>query len=669
MTNLAEILSNLAQVRKQLDIIQKDRRANRLEFNKNIDSKAQSSSNTLDLSLSSDTAYFIQQLQYRLHLDVHRYTPNPPDFPPPIPVPYFPSLQELANELDTYLHPPSLPKIKEELTPAAKFFTGLLIEEIKKLNRSANKTSPEGEQSSENQDSANTATKTPSAAGQAILATKLNQVQQTLLASRLSDARTLLKKLQLNDPYNQVINFLVSQLEYLHVGMGQKGSLPEARNQAIHSFTSTDRISPNQINYYRYSAMVNELNHSPERALEWLRDSGMLKPELLQQEDGLTALGGQLLMAWVILSNIPANLWQDTEISAINQLVTEVSGGAFIYLALLREPLLRETSTRKTPIANVSSIETSLQIAWFIYQEQAKSANILKDVPQDPPWLIKVRYGQTLLSCLSFPSFDQILLNIALSGIQFLKTNPTHALQQQLEDRSVFYWRLWALTLATQNEKRQSHLIPFNEMQEDLKLAESVEKIMQQLRTYEQSFIHTETWDDLKPFMTQWSLDHLLAAGTGSNKPRIDFAPTLTPYNTLYARWSNPAVKGIMASEIILGSAAKGAFASWFEVLAAIEGGARLVGDPYHGLKQGQKNALAHARQQDPEKFAHIHLLDKNAINPLQMAGVAVFMAGGSWASLVYTANWGQAIGMLLAVCGVSGMLFVYLVNKMTSEE
>src|SRR5262249_6494695 len=134
-------------------------------------------------------------------------------------------------------------------------------------------------------------------------------------------------------------------------------------------------------------------------------------------------------------------------------------------------------------------------------------------------------------------------------------------------------------------------------------LFSQAEELLALLHAKEQSLIRHELWRDLQPWMNHWQMEHLLAAGAGSSRPRLRFAPKLPPYSTYYRKWREPSPSAVLASEVIAGAARRGAFASLFEVQAAFEGAWRLLNDPAHGLVMAQRRALAAAKQADPARF------------------------------------------------------------------
>jgi hypothetical protein len=226
----------------------------------------------------------------------------------------------------------------------------------------------------------------------------------------------------------------------------------------------------------------------------------------------------------------------------------------------------------------------------------------------------------------------------------------------------VSYWRLWTLVLTPFKDMRQPYLLPAEEIIHDGDLLASCDQLLATLVASEKSLIKAHLWEDLKPWMTRWQLDHLLAASTGSNKPRNRFAPSLPPYTSLYRIFQEPPVSGLLPSEIIIENAKRGAFSSLFEVVAALEGAGRLINDPVHGIVASQKRALAAANRYNPKKFKTVaQEFGGSSGNGFLMLAMPVGVLGLVAAVVSFSANWGQALGLLLALGGVAGVVALNL--------
>ena len=493
---------------------------------------------------------------------------------------------------------------------------------------------------------------------------KVKQSVQAYLDGRTNDTVTLLKNILHNDPHNHSVLMMLSQILYAMAVKGMQNALPEARDYAQRSTIYSDKLKPNQLALYRYLAIVTERSFGPERALEWLRETDMLSVRSLTEgSEGIMVERGMYLRAWAILGTIPIELWQDAELHAVKNLVTKTIGGVAIYLAWLRGPLLAAASLSKTPIPHVEEIEMLLKTAMVSYGEHATALKQLPLKTSDKPWLLRVRFLNALVQVAPVPYFDQVMLQVALDGQSWNEdSTPDPELRATLGLREISYWRLWTLVLTPFKDMRQPYLLPAEETIHDGDMLASCDQLLVTLANAEKSLIKAHLWEDLKPWIVRWQLDHLLAAATGSNKPRNRFAPSLPPYTSLYRIWQDPPISGLLPSEIITECARRGAFASLFEVMAALEGAGKLINDPVHGLIASQKRALGAANRYNPKKFKPVSAeFGGNTGNGVLMMVMPLGMLGLIAAIVSFSANWGQALGLILALGGIAGVVALNL--------
>ncbi|RYG62208.1 MAG: hypothetical protein EON60_00715 [Alphaproteobacteria bacterium] len=434
---------------------------------------------------------------------------------------------------------------------------------------------------------------------------KVKQSVQGYLDGRTNDTVTLLKNVLHNDPHNHSVLMMLSQILYSQAARGVQNALPEAREYAQRSTIYSDKVSPAQLAIYRYLAIATERAFGPERALEWLRETSMLNvQDMLDSGEGIMADRGMYLRGWALLSTIPVDLWQEAELANVKNLVTKAIGGVAIYMAWLRSPMLAAAHLSKLSLPHVDEIEIMLKTAMVSYAEHATALKQLPLKTSDKPWLLRVRFLNALVQVSPVPAFDQAMLQIALDGQSWNEGgSPDPELRATLGLREISYWRLWALVLTPFKDIRQPYLLPAEETIHDGDMLASCDQLLSTLAATEKQLIKAHLWDDLKPWLVRWQLDHLLAASTGSNKPRNRFAPSLPPYTGLYRIWQDPPINGLLPSDIIAECAKRGAFASLFEVLAALDGAGKLINDPVHGLIASQKRALTAANRYNPKKF------------------------------------------------------------------
>lgn len=489
---------------------------------------------------------------------------------------------------------------------------------------------------------------------------KVKQSVQSFLDGRTNDTVTLLKNVLHNDPHNHSVLMILSQVLYYLATRCTNNMLPEARDFAQRSTIYSDKQKPAQLALYRYLAIVTERSFGPERTMEWLRDTGMLQVTAMSDSsEGIMVERGIGLRCWYLLSTIPVDLWQDAELHAIKDLVTKVIGGAAIYMAWIRGPLLAAASLSKSPMPHVEEIEALLHAALRSFNDNANAMRQMPLTTSDKPWLLRVRFLNAVVQVAPVPHFDQAMLQFAVDGQSWNEGgSPDPELRATLGLREVCYWRLWALVVTPFKDIKQPYLLPAEETLNDADMLASCDQLLATLTSTEKALIKAHLWEDLKPWMVRWQLDHLLAASTGSNKPRNRFAPSLPPYTSLYRIWQEPPVSALLPSDIILESARRGAFSSLFEILAAIEGSMKLIADPVHGLVASQKRALNAANRYNPKKFKTVSAeFGGSAGSGIIMLLMPLGVLGLVAAVVTFSANWGQALGLILALGGVAGVI------------
>lgn len=492
---------------------------------------------------------------------------------------------------------------------------------------------------------------------------KVRQAVQAYVEQRTNDAVTLLKNVLHNDPHNHVVLALLSQIMYQMAAKGTQTMLPEAREHAQRSIIASEKVKPERLALYRYMAIVTERAFGPERVVDWLRDTGLLQAEVLCGPKGLLAESGIHLRAWAILSTIPVETWHEQHFDAVRDLVLHVIGGAAIYVAWLRGPLVQAAANSKTPMPLVEELERLVRTTQMNHAEVNGAMHQLPLRTSDKPWMVRVRFLHAVVQVAPLPTFDQTLCQIALDGQNWVEgVSPDPELFAMLGSTEMSYWRLWALSLTPFKDVRQPYLLPAEETVADGELLNQCDALLAALRDAEKVRIKPHLWEDLKPWMVRWQTDHLLAAGTGSNKPRSRFAPSLPPYIQLYRAWQEPTPTGRLASEIITENAKRGAFSGLFEILGAFEGANRLLDDPVHGLVASQKAALMAANKQNPKKFRTVATeFGGVSGSGMMMAMLPVGLMGLVAAVFTFSANWGQALGLLLALGGVGGVIVLNL--------
>ncbi|MBI1308256.1 MAG: hypothetical protein GC129_00160 [Proteobacteria bacterium] len=494
------------------------------------------------------------------------------------------------------------------------------------------------------------------------LLAKIKQAVTAFADRRTNDTLTLLKNALGGDPHNPTLLAMLSQVLYLLASTGQQTVLPEARDVAQRSTILSDKLKPSKLLFYRYMAISSEMAFSSERALAWLRETGYLDPMLLTGPQGLFAEQGLYLRGWAMLARIPVALWDEDEFSAMKVLMAQVVGGGAMYMLWYRMPLVQALATSKVPPPEIGEMEKLLGTALAHHAEAADGLAQMPLATSPLPWFLRVRFLNTVASVAPVPTFDQVLCMVALDGHSCREgVHPDKDLREHLHDSSLSYWRLWCSVVTPFKDVQQPYLLPSEETVNDAEFLSGFDALLGALKEAELQRIKPDMWEDLKPWMTRWQLEHLLASATGSSKPRSRFMPSLVPYTHFYHAWQEPVVSAVLASELIYENARRGAFASLFEIQAAFEGAARLVDDPVYGLLPAQKRALAAAKKHNPEKFGGMTLDLGGKGSSVLLLIMPVALIGGVAAIVQMSANWSQAIGLILALAGVAGVVLVNL--------
>ncbi|MFZ2586991.1 MAG: hypothetical protein WAZ18_02535 [Alphaproteobacteria bacterium] len=494
---------------------------------------------------------------------------------------------------------------------------------------------------------------------------KLKNVLAAFQSQRYGDVHTVLKSILRNDPHNPMVLFLMAQFLYFMVSNGHKEMLPEAREITPKAMHLNEKLSTDKLAAYRYWCVVAEMAHDPARAMGWIREHGLLHVAPMKSEAGLWAGQGIGLKAWALMAKVDVALWSEAEFEMLKELVLDVVGGGMVYMALLRGRLQEASLGRKDPFPHIPEIEQALTRMYTKYMEVAPALTLMMDNETSVPWLVRQRYFQAIKQAAGKPMFDHVLLHVAVNGEHWAAGYPDAELHAALADPNTSYWRMWALTLGEKGEGFAARPLDAAEALQDASLFGDFNRVLDVLRAQEQQRIKHEVWNEVKPWLIRWQMDHLLAAGTGNSHPREALMPKAPLLRVLYRRWSQPQASGYVASEMIFHTAQHGAFAGVNEVLAALEGAYRLLDDPNHGLVATQKRALQAAKQQNPGQFGALSMggdgLGSGAVLGMLLP---VVLLGGVGAVFMLSKNMGQAIGLSLALAGFAGVALLGAAKK-----
>jgi hypothetical protein len=642
----------LSTMRQMLDERHSKKRTQRLEEFKKSQTDEFVAPHTK--ATNSEALTFFKFIQGNIQRDMQRLLqPTPteaPATPPlnePIPAATLPTTPMLAHLVEAYLATEPLiptPDATEKTQAASPHVLALMRQELELLIE--------------------TNTQLGNIPGP--LLAKLKQAIAAYAEGRTSDTITVLKTALTGDPHNQTLLTCISQILYAQAARGTATALPEAREFAQRSIIANQKQRPARLALYQYLAIVTERAFSEERALEWIRNTELLSPAPMQTSKGLMVHYGIPLRVWGILAGITPTLWSEHEYRALNTLVTHVVGGAALYVCWLRESLTNAAAMSKTPLLELEGIEKTVQATFQTYETIIDGLVQINTTPTAMPWIVRWRWLQTLVQVSGTPALETILLHIALDGQNWAQNiYPDHELQTLLDEHDIFAWRVWAQSVTPFKDMRKAYLIPSDELAIDAEAFKEIDGMLNLLKNAEAERVRDSIWNDLKPWLVRWHLDHFLATATGSNQPRTRYAPTLYPFNHFYRRWQDPQVIGLLASEVIGEVARRGGFANWYEVLAAFQGALRLLDDPHHGLLAVQRRAFYAAQKKNPSKFTGKEIdFGRAKGSGMGMALLPLGFMGALFAIFNMASNTSQAIGLSLALFGLAGVVLLNLSSK-----
>ncbi len=496
---------------------------------------------------------------------------------------------------------------------------------------------------------------------------KLRQATSAYSEGRVSDSITLLKNALNGDPHNQSILACLSQILYGLANLGNATALPEARDYAQRSMIASEQQRPARLELYQYLALITERAFSEDRTLEWLRTTNLLNPALLQGHGGLMGMQSIPLRAWGLLTTLPVTTWGDHELDHCQNLLHQVVGGGALYLHWLRPLLQQRLSLSKVPEERIMAFEESVTASWRSFEQVQRSLAQFPQVQYAQPWLIKLRYLNTLVQVLPQQSFDMILCHVSLDGQSWHEhAYPQREFQAMLEDYTLSFWRLWGQSLTANKDHLKLSMFPAEDTLQEAELIPDLEAALELLRGLERQAMQSDLWDDIKPWLTRWQTDHLLAVATGSNQPRNRFAPNLSMFKTLYRRWQEPVIHSYLTSDLITETARRGGFASLEEALTALGGALRLLDDRTYGLEAAQRRALMLAQKQNPAKFAGRRFNGERSFagSGVMRGLLPLGLLGAIFAAFMLSGNVSQAIGISLALVGLAGVLLINLSQR-----
>ncbi|MFZ2619641.1 MAG: hypothetical protein WAX89_02105 [Alphaproteobacteria bacterium] len=419
---------------------------------------------------------------------------------------------------------------------------------------------------------------------------KLRKASSYVGENNLGACLRLLKGAKATDPNNNVLAYLISQIGYFQAANGHGDALPDARNEGQKCGAVTDLVPAEVLMQYRYDSAVCERGFTDKKPFDWLVEFYLLDAEQMGVA-GLTKAQAMHLKSWLLLATIPTQHWNDYVFGCMKGMAMHTVGGAAFYVHVLRPKVMTEMKNRAVPPAAVQEIETALSSAYAAYLEIAGAFQTgwVERGTGSNAWTVRNRFLTDFKAVSAIPQFDEVLLHVSLDGRGYEKDAfPTNEFKAKGYPKEL-YWRLWSVSITP--EERVTQILPVSETALESSFYRDSDILLTTFKEVENGLIKQEQWKEVEPLLLRLSMDHILAAGTRSPKPRNKFYPTVPPFSGFYREWEvtdkTPRVSVLLAE-----SAARGAFASIQEVMVSFEGAALLLEDPRYGLKAQQEYAL-----------------------------------------------------------------------------
>ena len=415
---------------------------------------------------------------------------------------------------------------------------------------------------------------------------KVRQAESYAADGNFTATLRMLKSAKSSDPHNNTICYLVSQACYALVLAGNTDLLPEARSEAQKSANASEHLPPELLMLYRYEAAAVERAITDKKSTEWLKEFYLLDVEPISGQEGLGRAEGDYLKPWLLLANSKPGTWGDYIFESIAQMATHAVGGAALYIHLLRPLVEAEVKKRAVPPSCIEDLEKNLGTAYAAYTYLSRAFGTWQTAEEQFPWTVRNRFLSDFYNAGKFPTFDEVLMNVSLSGRGYeMNATPVQNFKN-FGYHGENYWRLWAIVLAPEQAKKINNMLPAVETELEKKIYKEFETAFAKLVEAETALLDMTDFADCQPHMMTFTMDHLVGASTKKKDARSAFAPAVSPFSNLYRQWNEGAPAQVRPSDIIKFAASQGGFGSAQEVLAAIDGAFILIKDPTYGLKK-----------------------------------------------------------------------------------
>ena len=427
---------------------------------------------------------------------------------------------------------------------------------------------------------------------------KLKRILRSVGEQRIEEAVILSRNAKKDEPHNNTISFILSQILYFKACHNHAECLPEAREEAKRACTYVESLNEKKLLRYRYHSIATERHFSPEKALDIMREYYMTNPESLTGKEGISANYFYNLRCWIILGTIPTNMWRIFEAESLKEITTKAIGGSLIYIYYLRKSVLEEINQGSDLFKEqFTDIEQLLSVFYNNYNHAKNIIDSQFDtkftIKNSPPylWITSHRCIQYFLSIAPVPSSDEILMHCSLDAhLCETKSYPeVNMVRIGLENTD--YWRSWAISLTPFLSNRRSELIPLQRLAESKTLFPIYNDLLSKLEKLEREFVNIDEWEELEPFMPLYAYENLLEIGNSGPNTQLLRTKEDAPFLSYYRKWRKEATPNPVPSEIIKRHALSASFINFKEVHVFFEGVYRVFSSPQYNLEQHLENA------------------------------------------------------------------------------
>jgi hypothetical protein len=427
---------------------------------------------------------------------------------------------------------------------------------------------------------------------------KLKKILFSIGEKRIEEAIILARNLKKDDPHNNTVFFILSQILYFKACRSNAACLPEAREEAKKACTYVENFDEGKLLRYRYHCIATERIFSPERTVDIMRSYYMTNPESLTGKGGISANHFYNLRCWIILSTIPTKLWHKFEVESLEEITEKAIGGALIYIYYLRGAVLTEIDAGNEMFKSKFA-ETEDLLANF-YHNYSRIKNtvdtcfnskfVLKDT-EPYLWTALHRCVQYLLAVAPMPSSDEVLMHCSLDArsCEADAYPENNMLKIGLEHTD--YWKSWALALTPFSSTQKKELIPINRLADMQNLFKIYTDMLTQLENLEREALKDEDWDLIIEYMPMYAFENLLEIGYGGTNTQLLQTKEDKPFVPYYKEWRKKTLPSPLPSDMIKQHAKNGAFINFKEVHTLFEGIYRVFASAPYNLRKHIEDA------------------------------------------------------------------------------